>query len=158
MHYKVRDATYRDLDKLVGISERVLKEAPTYTFTTFDRRKCANYICGAILKQPGWFLRVIADENDEPVGGLICYCEPFIYSPDKVSYDITIMIEVDHRGKCIAQLLQLFDEYKTWAIAQGAKVIKVGISSGLNIQKGERFLERIGFKQIGSMHAIVVGE
>lgn len=158
MEYTVRDAVAMDLDKLVAISRRVLAEAPTYTFTTFDENKCANYICGAILKQPGWFLRVIADENDDAVGGLICYCEPFIYSGDKIAYDVTLMIDAEHRGKCLAQLIQLIDEYKAWALAEGAKVIKFGISSGISVAKGARFLERLGFRHIGSMHAIVVGE
>lgn len=155
--YTVRDAVDREVFKLVKISERVLKESPVYTLTAFDKEKSANYIYGAIMKQPGWFLRVIANDANEPVGGLLCLCTDLIYGPDKVAYDITIMIDEEHRGKCLPQLVQIVNEYKEWALEQGAKIIKFGVSSGINIDHASVFFERMGFARIGAMHGIIVG-
>lgn len=157
--YHVRDARGEELDKLARISERVLKEAPTYTGMRFDLDKTANMIAGAILKQKGWFLRVIARDGDnEPVGGLICVCVDSTFGPDKIAYDITIMLDQEHRGKCLKQLIQIIEEYKAWAIAEGAKVVKMGVSSGLSVDGASMFFERLGFARIGAMHGFVVGE
>lgn len=157
--YAVRDALEIEVFQLVDISRRVLKESPTYTHMSYDEEKSANYIYGAIAKQPGWFLRVIIDKSSgRVVGGILCYCETTLYGHDKQAYDVTIMIDEEHRGKCLKQLVQIIEEYKEWAIAQGAKVIKMGVSSGLNIEKASMFFEKLGFKQIGAMHAVVVGD
>lgn len=155
--YTTRDARGDEVDKLAAIAERVLAEAPTYTRLTFDHEKTANYIAGAILKQDGWFLRVIADANDEPVGGLIGICEESLFGPDKIAYDITMMIDKEHRGRCIRQFIECCDCFLEWSIAQNCKIVKLGVSSGIKIDSMERMLERLGFARIGSMHAFIVG-
>jgi len=155
--YSVRDAIDKEIFTIVDISERVLRESPTYAHLEFNKEKAANYVYSAIMKRDGWFLRVIVDENNQIVGGLICVCEPMFFSPDKVAYDITILIEANHRGRCLAQLVQVIEEYKTWAVAQGAKLIKMGVSSGINIDSAAKFFERLGFERIGSMHGFKMG-
>lgn len=154
--YKVRDAVDKEVFRLVEISEKVLQES-TYAHMTFDKEKSANYLYGAIVKQPGWFLRVIADDSDKLVGGILCVCETSLFGPDKLAYDITIMVDEEYRGKCLPQLIQIISEYKDWAIAEGAKLIKLGVSSGINIDKASAFFERLGFERIGSMHGFKVG-
>lgn len=156
--YKVRDALPEEVFTLAELSERVLKESPTYTHMEFSKEKTANYIYSAIVKHDGWFLRVIVDDSNQVVGGLICYCEPMVFSNDKVAYDITIMVDKDHRGRCLPQLVQVIEEYKEWAISQGAKLIKMGVSSGISIDSAAKFFERLGFDRIGSMHGFKVGE
>ncbi len=157
--YFVRDALEIEVFQLTEISEKVLKESPTYTHMSYDREKSANYIYGAIAKQPGWFLRVIVEKaSGSIVGGILCYCESTLYGPDKQAYDVTIMLDEEHRGKCLKQVIQIINEYKEWALKEGAKVIKMGVSSGLNIEKASMLFERLGFKHIGAMHAVIVGE
>ena len=156
--YKTRDAHGYEVDKLAAIAGRVLAEAPTYTRMDFDHEKTANYIAGAILKQDGWFLRVIArEEDDEPVGGVIGVCEMALFGNDKVAYDVTMMIDKEHRGKCTKEFVECCDLFLEWGLLQGAKIIKLGVSSGIKIDSAEKMLERIGFARIGSMHAFIVG-
>lgn len=155
--YYVRDARHDEITRLVTLSEKVMQES-TYAHMHFDHDKVGNYIVGAILKQPGWFLRVIAEhESDDAVGGLICLTEISIFGRDKMAYDVTIMIDEEHRGKCLKQLIQMVHEYRDWAIKEGAKVIKFGVSSGINIDKASVFFERMGFARIGAMHGVRVG-
>lgn len=155
--YLVRDALPMEVFRLVEISEKVLSES-TYAHMKFDKEKTANYIFDGIKKRDGWFLRVIVNEDrNEIVGGLLCICEPTLFGPDKVAYDITIMMDEEHRGRCVRQLVQVVDEYKSWAIEQGAKLIKLGVSSGINIDKASLFFEQLGFKRIGAMHGLQVG-
>lgn len=157
MSYTVRDAHGYEVDKLAAIAGRVLAEAPTYTRLAFDQDKTANYIAGAILKQDGWFIRVIADENDEPVGGLIGVCETSLFGPDKIAFDVTMMIDKSHRGKCIRQFIQCCEDFRAWGIESGAKIVKLGVSSGIKIDSIANVLERLGFVRIGGMHAHIVG-
>lgn len=156
--YHVREARGEEVFKLVEISRKVLLESPTYKHLAFDPAKSANYLMGAILKQPGWFLRIIArNDSSEPVGGMCCTCHESIFGPDKIAYDITVMVEAEHRGRCVRQLMQIVREYKDWAVKDGAKLIKVGVSSSMNMDKASAFFEHLGFARIGAMHGLIVG-
>lgn len=141
---------------LVQACHRVLQES-VYSHLDFDDDKCGNWLVGAILEQPGWFMRVIADEDDTPIGGIVCLNETTLFGKDKVAYDVTIMIAAEHRGKCLRPLLQIIRDYRDWAIADGAKLIKLGVSSGINIDKASVFMERMGFPRIGAMHGMRIG-
>ncbi len=154
--YSVRDALDTEVFLLAELSEMVMLES-TYSHMNFDKEKVANYLYGAIMKQPGWFMRIIVDDSNTPVGGMVCVCETSMWGSDKSAYDLTIMISEEHRGRCLRQLIQIIDEYKVWATEQGAKIIKLGVSSGINIDKASAFFEVLGFERIGAMHGLRVG-
>lgn len=156
MGYTARKAHGYEIDKITERCRLVLQES-VYSHLNFDHEKCANWLCGAVLEQPGWFMRVIADEQDEVIGGMVCINETSLFGSDKVAYDVTIMVAAEHRGKCLRPLLQIMREYKEWAIADGAKLVKIGVSSGINIDKASKFFERLGFARIGAMHGIRIG-
>lgn len=155
--YTVREARTQELFKYVDIFEAVHRET-AYSHISVDRAKTANYLFGAIKGEEGWFIRAIARmADDEPVGGIVCVSVPALFSQEKVAYDVTIMVDEEHRGKCLKQLLQIVKEYKAWALADGAKLIKMGVSSGINMDKASAFFERMGFARVGAMHALKVG-
>lgn len=157
--YLVRDALEIEVYQLVDLAEAVLKEAPTYTHMEVQKEKCAFFFMKGINKEEQWFLRVICEKDGGAVVGFIlAICEPSIFGPDKIAYDVTIMVDEAHRGRCIKQVVQLVYEYKEWALKKGAKVIKMGVSSLINIEKAELFFDKLGFTKIGSQHAIIVGE
>jgi GNAT superfamily N-acetyltransferase len=158
MKYRIRDAVDTETFALADICEAVLKESPTYTHMIFDRMKCANTIYSCIMRQNGNWAKIIVDENDRPVGGLGAWCGESDFGPDKVAHDITIMLDEEIRGRCLKEVIQLVEEYKNWATQNGAKVIKMGVSSGINIDKASKFFETLGFKRIGAMHGLVLGE
>ncbi len=155
--YSVRDAHNYEVFELVEICREVLQESVTYRHMDFNKEKSANYMMDGILKRPNTFMRVIVDSDDKPVGGMMCVSEVAMFSNDKVAYDVTIMIDKAHRGRCIRQLIKIIEEYKQWATDEGCKIIKMGVSSGLNIDKAAQFFEHLGFERIGSMHGLRVG-
>lgn len=156
--YIVRDALGYEVDKLAAIAGRVLAEAPTYTRLTFDHEKTANYLAGAIAKKEGWYIRVIAKaDDDEPVGGIIGVCEETLFGHDKIAYDVTMMIDAAHRGRCTRAFIQCCEDFREWAIKNNAKIVKLGVSSGIKIDSISNVLERLGFIRIGAMHAHIVG-
>ena len=160
MQYRVRDAieTEDEVYRITEICRLVLLESPTYAHMAFDKEKSANCVHGAIVGLPNWFLRVIADESNNVVGGLLCYCEPSLWGPDKLAYDVTLMVDEEHRGRCLPELLQIIREYKEWAIKEGARIIKMGVSSAINIDKADTFFHINGFERIGAMYGLRVGE
>lgn len=155
--YSVRDPNVDDMEEMVNITERVWNES-FYAPLAFSHEKTLNYIYGAVVKQPNWFARIIVDENNKPVGGLIGYCESMLSSNDLIAYDVSMLIDKDHRGRCLKEFVQVIEEFKQWSIKSGAKVIKVGVSSGINIDKASAFIERLGFARIGALHGMTVGE
>lgn len=158
MKYSVRDAVDTEVFDLADICEKVLLESPTYRHMAFDRMKCANQIYSCIMKHEGWFLKIIVDETNRPVGGIGCWCGVSDFGPDKIAHDITIMLDEEHRGRCLKQIIEIVEEYKKWATAQGAKLIKMGVSSGMNMDKASTFFETLGFARIGAMHGLIIGE
>lgn len=151
MSYIVRDAREEEVDEITTIIGEILGET-IYSALTFDHDMCANMVMGAILKQSGWFLRLVADEqSDKAVGGLLGWCGQFITSKDKIAHDVAMMIQLQHRGRCIRQFLQVVDEYKTWAHNDGAKIVKIGVSSGLKIDAFVELFERVGWKRTGAI-------
>lgn len=156
--YIVRDATEEDLDQLVEIARDVLKESPTYTHMEFDKEKSAWYLMKAITREPNWFIKVVALKDGEIAGFILAICETSIFGHDKLAYDVTIMVPEMHRGRCLKQLITIIYAYKEWALKEGAKVVKMGVSSMINIEKAELFFDKLGFKKIGSQHAIILGE
>jgi hypothetical protein len=68
------------------------------------------------------------------------------------------MVPEEHRGRCLKQLITIIYAYKEWALKDGAKIVKLGVSSMINIEKAELFFDKLGFKKIGSQHAIILGE
>lgn len=151
MPYTVRDAHTEEVDNITHIIEEVLS-GTIYSTLSFDHDMCANMVMCGILKQQGWFLRVIADEkNDKAVGGLLGWCGEFICSKDKIAHDVAMMIQQQHRGRCIRQFLQVVEEYKTWALNEGAKVVKIGVSSGLKIDAFVELFERVGWTRTGAI-------
>lgn len=155
--YRIRDAEPMDVFALVDISAKIMKET-VYAHMTFDKEKTANYLYDAIIKRPGWFLRLISPaDSNEIAGGLLCYCEPTLYGPDKLAYDVTVAVAEEHRGRCLRQLIAVIEEYKAWAEKEGAKLIRMGVSSGLNIDKADGFFEKLGFERVGALYAIRLG-
>lgn len=151
MPYVVRDAHFEEVDDCAKIVGEVWSET-IYATCAFDLDKCANMMMGGILKQDGWFLRVIADEvSGKPVGGLLGFCGLLHCSSDKVAYDVAMMVQMQHRGRCIRQFLQIVDEYKTWARADGAKIVKIGVSSGIKVDAFVDLFERAGWKRTGAI-------
>lgn len=154
--YYVRDAEEMEVFGLVEASHEVLRES-VYGHMDLNKEKTANFLMDGILKRPNTFFRCISDKNGELVGGMMCVCDTSLFGADKIAYDVTIMVKKEHRGKCLPQLIQIIREYKDWATAEGAKMIKIGVSSGINIDKASSFFERLGFDRVGSMHSARVG-
>jgi len=96
-------------------------------------------------------------DTDEPVGGITAVCEETAFGPDKIAYDLIMIVEKEHRGRCTRAFIQCIEDYRTWALNEGAKIIKLGVSSGIKIDSVSNILERLGFVRIGSMHAHLTG-
>lgn len=155
--YYLRDAHDYEVDILTKKAGEVWSEM-VYGHMKFDHEKTANALCGAILKQPGWFLRVIAHRHsEEVVGALLGICEEALCSKDKMATDVTIMVDATHRGHCTRQVIELLQEFRDWGIREDAKIIKIGVSSGINMDKFSLFMEKLGFARVGAIHAMVVG-
>lgn len=156
MTYSVRDARPAEMDAIVAIGKAVHPES-TYAHLAFDAEKTAHLVIGAILRQPGWYLRLVTFD-DIPVGGIIGWCGAEMFSQDKIARDITFMLLPEHRGKCVLQIKQCIEDYKTWAIAvEQAKLVFIGSSSGFSPAGFSRVFAGLGFKITGVLHSIRVG-
>lgn len=152
MGYIVRKPLDIDIEKLTDLGERVHGET-IYSHLAYDRDKVANLIAGAILEQPNWWMRVIALDR-AIVGGMICVAEQALCSSDVITRDVTIMVDKQHRARCLKQLVEMVELYKAWSVEQGAKIIFLGASSGVNVDGASKLFTALGFDYTGVLHTI----
>lgn len=150
--YIVREARDIDIEKITDLGERVHSET-IYAHIAYDRDKVANLVACGILKQPNWWLRVISLDRDI-VGGMLCIAEPALCSRDVITRDVTIMVDKAHRARCLKQLVEMVELYKAWSIQQGAKIIFLGASSGVNVDGASKLFTALGFDYTGVLHTI----
>ena len=95
---------------------------------------------------------IAEDSNNQFVGGLIGCVERHFFSDQVVAsvihYDVLPERRLSGAG------LKLLAAFRTWAENRGAFELSVGVSSGVALDKMDRFLRRLGFQQTGGNYAM----
>jgi len=69
------------------------------------------------------------------------------FTDELIAFDIAVFIDEAHRGSGAAG--QLFETFKAWAKAQGARNVFPGISTGVGLERAARFYEAHGMTKVG---------
>lgn len=95
---------------------------------------------------------VAEDSKGRFAGGLIGCVERHFFSDQIVAsvihYDVLPEKRMSGAG------LKLLTAFRTWAENRGAFELSVGVSSGIALDKMDRFLRRLGFQQTGGNYAM----
>ncbi|MBV1786785.1 GNAT family N-acetyltransferase [Marinobacterium sp. D7] len=98
---------------------------------------------------------VAEDSQGQPVGGLIGCIERHFFSDQPVAsiihYDVLPERRMGGAG------LRLLTAFRKWAENRGAFEISAGVNSGAEIQKMDRFLRKLGFRQTGGNYSLMLG-
>lgn len=97
---------------------------------------------------------VAEDSQGQPVGGLIGCVERHFFSEQPVAsvihYDVLPEKRMSGAG------LRLLMAFKKWAENRGAVEISAGVNSGANLDRMDRFLRKLGFRQTGGNYALAL--
>lgn len=143
---KIRDATPEDLAAMCALGKRMHAESPRYSVLNYDEHKVELLLRNA-LDDDRYFLMVAEHDDGEVTGGFIGYIAPHWCSQDAVAADLALFVQQDRRGGIAAA--RLAREFIEWARSRGAKLVNLGISTGVQVEQSAALYRAIGLKQYG---------
>lgn len=104
-------------------------------------------------KGAGKYVFFVADDSaGKPVGGLIGCLESHIFS-NKPAANI-VHFDVLPEKRMGGAALRLLTAFRKWAENRGVFELCVGVNSGENLEKLDRFFKKLGFKATGGNYAM----
>lgn len=96
---------------------------------------------------------LLAENSGAQLTGCLLACiERHIFSDQPIASVITFGVLPQNRMGGTA--LKLLDAFKKWALNRGEFEINAGVNSGLQIDKTDRLMKRLGFEVTGGNYAL----
>lgn len=141
----IRQATHNDIPRMVELGRAMHGESPVFCRLTFDADKLAATIATAIDSPAGFAW--VSEHDGVLAGGFLAMVAPHWFSPDLVACDLALFIDPEYRGGMSA--VRLISAYVEWAQRRGAALIQIGVMTGVNVDKTEALLHRLGWHRSG---------
>lgn len=152
---KIRFATIEDVPTFVELGKR-FHEMTRFHVYEYNADRVTEQLHAVIhngQNQKGTHCFFVAeDSSGQPVGGLIGCVEKHFFSDHLVAsvihYDVLPEKRMGGAG------LKLLTAFRKWAENRGVAELSAGVNSGVGLEKMDRFLQRIGFKQTGGNYSL----
>ncbi len=95
-----------------------------------------------------------AELEGRVIGGLIGAVGPHYHSPALGASLQGFYVLPEHRGSLAA--VKLLHGFRRWARTNGAVRMYVGVNSGIDIARTDRFLKRLGFRMTGGNYRLAL--
>jgi GNAT superfamily N-acetyltransferase len=106
-----------------------------------------------VLNNPMMFCAV-DDRDGEIVGFFLGMLSPMWWGSDFMASDLILYVAPDKRGA--ASGVRLVKAFEEWARRQGVKEVRLGVSTEIAPERTAALYERLGFRQIGTIHKKVL--
>lgn len=150
----IRFATLADIPACVGIGQQV-HATTRFAALPYDAHRVAQQLRDLIAigqNQRHTHALLLADNRaGQVVGGLVACLERPLFSPLPVATVAQYLVLPQHRMGGAG--LRLLTAFRAWAQQRGAVELHVGINSGTDIARLDRFLRRLGFQPTGGNYA-----
>jgi GNAT superfamily N-acetyltransferase len=93
----------------------------------------------------------VAENEDGVFGVMIGAVSPMWFSDETEAVDVLLYVAPSARGGFVGK--RMVEMFKSWADGKGVSRTVVGISTGGDIDRKGRWVERIGFEPIGGIYA-----
>lgn len=157
-HIALRFAkTKADVDKVFPLMVE-LHETSRFHSIPLSREKC-NRFASRAFDNPDRHALVLAEIDDEPIGFIFCSLSEFMVGTDALLTSvIAFYVGRRHRatmagGKAAIRLLSTIIE---WSRKRGSREVMIHVTSGIDIQRTDRFLRRANFKVIGANYSFAI--
>lgn len=138
----IRYATLDDLDVLMDMAALMHEESPRYSKLSFSQDKMLELYVNLIKSQRG--LVLVVEKGGMIVGGLAGFVTPHWFSDDLMAGEYGVFLMPEHRGG--TTVVRLIKEFIRWAQEQGAKMIQIGVSTGVRTEETVELYKAIGLK------------
>lgn len=144
----VRPAKREDIDKIIDMVYSMLNES-VYAFLPFDREKVRRGII-AFIEKPDKYCFFVAEEGKILSGILGGYLTDYYFCQEKLACDSVLFVKPEYRGSSAA--MKLVRTFRDWAASRKAREVCLGVSSGVNLERTNRFYEKMGFTRVGGVY------
>ncbi len=151
----IRFATLADLPACVELGYRIHRSTRLSRFP-YERELVEKNLRSLIITgqqhRRSHCLLLVEDIEGTVVGGLIGCIESHLFSHRPVANLIAYGVHPRHRMSGAAvRLLKVFVD---WAKRRGVDEVNVGVNSGVDIERTDRFLKKMGFARTGGNYAM----
>ena len=145
----IRAATPADLPAVLDLGEEMHRSS-VYVKYSFDRRKVHD-LMSSVMRGSG--VLFVAEQEFEGqkrvVGGFAGGVTEFWFGHDLVGFDYALFLLPDHRVGSIAY--RLLVAFESWCKRRGAREIRLGITTGINVEATSSFYLRMGYADAGRL-------
>jgi len=139
----IRPATHNDIGAMLLLTERMHTES-TYRVYPLAIDRMASLFSALMAGQGCVF---VAEADGRICGMMAGYCEESWFTTAKVAGEYGVYVTPEARGARHA--VGLVQAFRDWALAQGADLIQMGITTGITTERTADLYERLGFRRCG---------
>lgn len=140
----VEVATLADVPCLAELGEQ-LHAASDHRVLAFNREKVERTLTHLITDPNG--VVFVSRRDGVIVGAFAGAVAPHWFSDDLVGLDFAFFVEPDARGASRGTTLIL--AFKRWCERRGARLVKVSIAAGIEVESASRLVRSLGFVDAG---------
>jgi len=141
----IRPATMADTMRIVEIGEALHRES-TYRDIPYCRDKVIALMRSLIQ---GGGVVFVAEKGGEVVGGIAGGVTSHWFSDELTGFEYSFFVLPEHRHGLVAMKLLL--AMKAWCTSKGARTLRIGITTGINVEGTARFYRHMGFRDAGNL-------
>lgn len=148
----IREATIDDLPTIINMAEEMHIES-RYRNLTFAPAHLGHLAASLIASPEG--LALVAEKDGRIIGGMLAQIlrEPW-FCLEPVAIEFGVYVLPPHRGTLAGA--QMVRRYKKWALGRGARIVDLGISTGITTERTGEFYEHEGFARCGDLYSLEV--
>lgn len=113
----------------------------------------AAEIARRCVEDDAWF-GVFDRTKSGRVGMFIGSLQRFYFSEENGAFDLLWYVRPDARGGTSG--VRLLDSFIGWAKDKGVREVRLGVSTGVEVEKTDRVLRRLGFAHVGGSYCLRV--
>jgi hypothetical protein len=127
---------------------RWFQENSNFSKCGWSVEKVFNFFVSGLDPESNTFVRV-CELDDEIVGLFFGVITEYFFSRNSIAQELVVVFKPDHRKKISPLLIEMSNQFESWAKDRGAVEISMGIFSGIDGKGYHKFLESRGYKQSG---------
>lgn len=149
--YTIRQGDTDDIPAMVALGREMHKESPRFKGMDYSDEKLMS-LGHSIADQGGMF---IAEYDGKIIGMMVGFVSEHFFGHDLMANDLAFYVDKEHRGGTIG--FRLLRKFEAWAKLNGAKVVTLGISTGIEAKRTGELYRRMDYIYNGEMFYKMTG-
>ena len=144
-----REITNEDFPALCDLGQ-MMHEEGSYSHLKFSKARLLETF-KRYMNDPDR-IGIVAMQGDKPCGMIGGYVSKYYFSDELVAGDIAWFVVPEYRGSRVG--LHLLDAFEDWAKSKGVSELRIGISTGVNMEAFDRLMKKRGYSMVGANYRL----